>query len=145
MKKITTLLFVLSCAFSLHLKAQFRIYGGENHDQFLGCLSCAPDDLKSIWSSYSDYGSMHKANSIWNPDGKYGSKTSNYSPFNEKAKCPPVILDKNGKSYGYFTINKKFPNRSVNGMANSICEEREEIIKDIPGYYKSLYGIKYKQ
>jgi len=47
-----------------------------------------------------------------------------------------VILDKNGKSYGYFTVNKKFPNRTLNGKANIICERRDDIVEDIPGSTK---------
>jgi hypothetical protein len=137
--KQLTIVFALIAFISLNAKAQFKIYGGKKHNQFLGCLNCDTEDLNSIWSPYSDYGIIHGANSIWNPDGKYGSKTSNYSPFNEKAQYPPVILDRSGKSYGYFTINKKFPNRSLNGLANDICEKRERIIKDIPGYYNSIY------
>jgi len=143
--KHISILFALIIFTSLSLKAQLKIYGGKNHDQFLGCITCDTEDLNSIWSSYSAYGTLHDTNSIWNPDGKYGSKTSNYSPFNEKAKYPPIILDKNGKSYGYFTVNKKFPNRTLNGKANIICERRDDIVGDIPGFYKTIYGIKYKK
>lgn len=146
--KQLTIFFLCAIGFTflnLKVNAQLKLYGGKNYDVFLGCLNCSTDDINSVWSNYSVYGSMHNAKSIWNPDGKFGSKTSDYSPFNRKAKCPPVILDKNGKSHGYVTVNKKFPKRSSNGMAISICEDRDEIVKDIPGYYKSIYGIKYKK
>lgn len=143
--KQLAILFTLVIFTSVNVNAQLKIYGGKKHTQFLGCLTCDTDDLNSIWSSYSDYSSMHKANSIWNPDGVYGSKTSDYSPFNEKAKYPPILLDRSGKSYGYFTINKAFPNRTLNGMATYICKWRDEIVEDIPGHYQTIYGIKYKK
>ena len=143
--KQLTILFALITLISHNSKEQFKIYGGKKHDQFLGCMTCDTEDLNSIWSPYSDYGSMHNANSIWNPDGKYGSKTSNYSPFNEKAKYPPIILDEKGKSYGYFTVNRKFPKRVSNIMTEYICKWRDEIVEDIPGSYKTVFGIKHKK
>jgi hypothetical protein len=143
--KQLTILFALIAFIARSPKEQFKIYGGKNHDQFLGCMTCDDEDSNSIWSSYSDYGSMHNPNSIWNPDGKYGSKTSNYSVFNEKAKYPPIILDENGKLYGYFTVNKKFPKRATNRMTEYICKWRDEIVEDIPGHYKTAFGIKYKK
>ncbi len=131
------ILLSLTFLASFNLKAQtkLKIYGGKSHDQYLGCLDCATDDLNSVWCIFGDYGSTHSAKSIWNEIGLYGSKSSNYSPFNKKAKYPPLILDDNGKSYGYLTINKSNPNRSSDSIANTICEYRDRIVEDIPKYY----------
>ncbi len=109
------ILLSLTFLASFNLKAQtkLKIYGGKSHDQYLGCLDCATDDLKSVWCIFGDYGSTHSAKSIWNEIGLYGSKSSNYSPFNKKAKYPPLILDENGKSHGYLTINKNNPNPRI--------------------------------
>ena len=108
MKRITLVLFLFT---SLNVTAQttLKLYGGKNHKDFLGCITCDTEDPTSVWGTFSDYGSTHKAKSIWNENGAYGSKTSDCSPFNKRAKHPPLILDANGKSYGYLTINKKQP------------------------------------
>jgi hypothetical protein len=126
--------------FDVKAQTKWNLYGGKNYDQYLGCLDCATDNLNSIWCEFSDYGSTHHALSIWNEVGVYGSKTSDFSPFNEKAKYPPLIINQNGKSLGYFTINKKFPNRSRLSLPNSISERRDEIVKDIPKYYTRIFN-----
>ncbi len=142
MKPYITLFSLLFILLSFNLKAQtkLKIYGGKNHDQYLGCMTCATDDLNSIWCIFGDYGSTHSDKSIWNERGIYGSKKSNYSPYNEKAKYPPLLLDENSKSYGYLTINKNNPKRSWDSFVNMISERREEIVKDIPQYYKRLFN-----
>ncbi len=131
-------MFIL-LSFNLKAQTKLKIYGGKNHDQYLGCMTCATDDLNSIWCIFGDYGSTHSDKSIWNEIGVYGSKKSNYSPFNEKAKYPPLILDESDKSYGYLTINKRNPKRSWLSIANDICERRDEIVKDIPKYYSETF------
>ncbi len=125
--------------FNLKAQTKLKIYGGKNHDQYLGCLDCATDNLKSVWCIFGDYGSTHSDKSIWNEIGIYGSKTSDYSPYNEKAKYPPLILDESGKSYGYLTINKNNPKRSWDSFVNMISERRDEIVKDIPKYYSETF------
>lgn len=87
-------------------EAKLMLFGGKNHDVFLGCLSCNKYDSESVWNEYGDYGSRYSSNSIWNPYGDYGSKYSDYSPWNSYASYPPVIVDSYGNFYGYFTANK---------------------------------------
>ncbi len=92
---------------SIHVQAQhLHIYGGDNHDVYLGCLTSSPYDSKSIWNEYGTYGNEYNSKSIWNEYGTYGNEYSSYSPWNEYASNPPVIVDKEGKFYGYFTVNK---------------------------------------
>jgi hypothetical protein len=132
------ILFSLIVFTTLNVKAQLKIYGGKNHNQFLGCINCSTEDLKSIWCIYGNYGSTHNAKSIWNGEGIYGSKKSNYSPFDDNAKYPPLIVDEKGKSYGYLTINKKNPKRTWHSFGKIISENRDEIVKDIPDYYNHM-------
>ena len=121
---------------SVNAKAQLKLFGGKNHDQFLGNMTNNEDDeLNSIWSMFSNYGGTHNPISIWNETGIYGSKTGNYSPFSIKAKYPPQIRDEKGKFYGYLTINKNNPNRSKNTIALEICERRDRILKEGPQNY----------
>jgi len=133
-----SLLFIISL--NLNAQPSLKIYGGKNHDQYLGCMTCDTDDLNSIWCILGNYGSTHNAKSIWNEIGEYGSKKSDYSPYNEKAKYPPLILDEKGKSYGYLTINKHNPKRSWYSLANTICEQRDKIVTDIPTYYTYYFN-----
>ncbi|GGB27627.1 MULTISPECIES: hypothetical protein [Mucilaginibacter] len=136
---IISLAFFLSSALSIKAQSKLNIYGGKNHDQFLGCVTCTNDDPNSIWNTLGRYGSTHETNSIWNPNGVYGSTKSDYSPFNKKAKCPPIILDENGKSKGYMTVNRKNPKRSWEPFVNAVSEERQQIVKDIPKYYNDNF------
>lgn len=137
--KYLLILLALIVFTSLGTRAQLKIYGGKNHDQFLGCIECSTEDLNSIWCGFGEYGSVHKANSIWNELGKYGSYKSDYSPFNKKAKYPPLVLDEKGKSYGFMTINKSNPKRSWDSFVNQITEQRDEIVKDIPAYHDRIF------
>ncbi len=41
-----------------------------------------------------------------NDYGEYGSEFSDTSPFNSNSNHPPVIVDRDGNFYGYFTINE---------------------------------------
>jgi len=140
MKQLAVILSLFLFA-SLGAKAQpkLKIYGGKNHHQFLGCMTCDGEEPYSIWSPLSDFGSTHNPKSIWNERGIYGNKTSDYSPYNEKAKYPPLVLDENGKSYGYLTINKQNPKRSWYSFVNMVSDKRDEIVKDIPKYAERLF------
>jgi hypothetical protein len=138
--KLPVILLVVLFFISFDAKAQLKLklYGGKNHDQFLGYITYIEDDeLNSIWSEFSEYGIIHSAKSIWNEEGIYGSKTSDYSPFNINAKYPPQIRDKNGKSYGYLTINKSNPNQSQYGM--DIYNNRDIIVEEGPENYGKIY------
>ena len=118
MKRI--LFFIVCCIFSMHciFSQTLYIYGGEDHDVFLGKLNASKYDSKSIWNEYGTYGSEYNANSIWNEYGTYGSAYSSYSPFNSYASYPPVIVDEEGNFYGYFTVNKYKSKRANFDLVN---------------------------
>jgi hypothetical protein len=137
---LSVVLLIGLLSVSFNVKAQLKLYGGKNHDQFLGDITYNEndelnDELNSVWSVFSNYGGTHNPKSIWNEAGIYGSKTSDYSPFNATAKYPPQIRDEKGKFYGYLTINKNNPNRSKNTIALEICEHRDRIVKEGPQNY----------
>lgn len=81
------------------------LFGGEDHKTFLGCLNCGVVNQLSVCNVAGQYGSIVSENSIWNIVGEFGSIVSPESPWNIVASDPPVIVDKDGNSYGYFTEN----------------------------------------
>lgn len=126
--------------FKANAQYTLSIYGCKNHDVFLGCINCSEQESESVWNIYGDYGSTHSAKSIWNSLGIYDSKKSKYSPFCNDAKYPPLLIDKNGKSYGYFTVNKKNPKRTWDSLGQMISENRDQIVEDIPNFYAHIFG-----
>jgi hypothetical protein len=102
--------FLLSAliAFSSGAFAQdLLLFGGSNHDQYLGCLKCSDSRSDSVCNGFGKYGNEYGSN-MWNEfSSPYGNEFSNSSPWNEfsTSKSVPVLVDKNGKFYGYFTIN----------------------------------------
>lgn len=83
------------------------IYGGSGHRVFLGCLNCDSTIPASILNESGQYGKSGRYNepNIWNEYGTFGSKFSDSSPWNRFAEHPPIIVDQEGNSYGYFTAN----------------------------------------
>jgi hypothetical protein len=75
-----------------------------NDGQYLGRLT-NQFDSESIYNEFGSYGSAFSATSIYNEFGKYGSEFSSLSPFNEFTSTPP-ILQKNGASLAFFTVNQ---------------------------------------
>lgn len=107
--------FVLALLASLPCHAQsakpLLLFGGKDHKTFLGCLDCSPKSTGSVCNN-SGAGSKFDANSIWNQFGDFGSKFSEYSPWNKFTNSAPIIVDKDGVSYGYFSANKFHQNRT---------------------------------
>ena len=66
------------------------LYGGDNHDKFLGCLVCNEFDSDSVCNEFGSYGNEFGSN-MWN-------EFSN-------DQCVPVLLDRQRNFYGYFTTN----------------------------------------
>jgi hypothetical protein len=81
------------------------VFGGQDHKDFLGCLNCVDSSPASVCNDLGKYGSSFKSNSIWNSFGTYGSSFSEYSPWNSFTDKAPIIVDRDGKSYGYFSVN----------------------------------------
>lgn len=72
---------------------KIMVFGGENHDTYLGCLNCS--ELSST--------------SINNEMGEFGSPYSNTSAYNPYATDPPVVVDESGDYYGELTTNPYNP------------------------------------
>ena len=106
---------------------------------FLGKLNASEFDTESIWNEYGKYGSKFNTKSIWNEYGTYGSEFSMYSPFNKNASYPPVLVDKNGKFYGYFTVNKYKSKRADFDLVNVIYEYYEDIREDVDEWYEKIF------
>lgn len=86
--------------------AKLMIFGGENHDVYLGCLNCSEYATDSVFNKYGSYGSEYSGTSIYNSYGQYGSAYSSTSPCNPYASNPPIVVDQNGNFYGYLTLNQ---------------------------------------
>ena len=81
------------------------LFGGKDHKTFLGCFNCVASSSASVCNVAGDFGSIVSDTSIWNIVGKFGSIVSDESPWSIVASDPPIIVDKDGNSYGYFTEN----------------------------------------
>lgn len=121
MKNIILLILLAFCQ-AVHSQ-QLYIYGGSNHDDFLGSLNS----------------SIYDSNSICNEYGTYGNKYSSYSPWNEYAAEPPVIVDRDGNFYGYFTVNKYKPQRADFNLALIMYKYHDLIREDISKWYKKIF------
>lgn len=100
------LLFLIIFSSQAFATEALLLFGGKNHDQYIGCLNCGKYDDGSVCNKYGDYGSKYSDKSIWNKYGDYGSKYNDESPWNKYGSNPPVIVDKNGDFYGYFAASK---------------------------------------
>jgi len=82
------------------------IFGGRDHKTFLGCL-CDEIEPDSVANSTGQFGPNGVGlESIWSKYGDYGSSYSDYSACNQFANHPPVVVSKDGRFYGYLTINR---------------------------------------
>lgn len=139
MKKILLTAF-LSLVISALVQGQtLHIYGGNNHDVYLGCLNCNKYDKNSIWNAYGTYGSKYNSNSIWNAYGTYGSKYNSASPWSSYSNDPPVIVDKDGGFYGYFTTNKYKSKRADFDLVEVLYEYHELIRDDVSKWYDKIF------
>lgn len=130
----TFLIFSLGLALSANAWAQQQallLFGGKDHKQFLGCLNCGRYDSNSIWNAYGTYGSAYSAESIWNPYGTLGSPYSAESPWNKYASDAPVIVDKDGAFYGYFSANASIYNRTKINWLVWILDNYDYVIANL--------------
>ena len=154
MKRTIATLAMLLCMVSLQAQT-LLIYGGSDHDVFLGKLNADCYDSESIWNEYGTYGSKYSSKSIWNEYGTYGSKYSSksiwneygtygseyssYSPWNEYASTPPVIVDSRGNFYGYLTANEFISQRYSSRLVDFICRHYKQIRDDLSSWYNELF------
>jgi hypothetical protein len=97
------------------LKAETKallLFGDEDHKTFLGCLNCGTINSKSVCNSVGHYGSSVSSDSIWNSVGQFGSSVSSKSPWNSVGSSAPIVVDTDGRSYGYFTANAVYHDRT---------------------------------
>jgi hypothetical protein len=88
------------------------LFGGHDHKTFLGCLNCVDTSDASVCNDVGQYGSDVAENSIWNDVGPYGSDVSTTSPWNNVSQDAPIIVDRAGKSFGYFSANNVHHDRT---------------------------------
>lgn len=138
-KKLIITCLALILVFNLFGQKTLHIYGGSSHDVYLGCLNCDKFSSNSIWNEYGTYGSSFNAKSIWNSYGNYGSNFSTTSPFNAYASYPPVIVDKEGNFYGYFTINSYKAKRADFDLVNTIYKYYDMIRDDVSKWYDKIF------
>lgn len=96
-------LFVGTSVFAQDL----MLYGGPGHKKFLGCLKCNEFSSKSVCNGFGQFGNEFGSN-MWNEfSSPFGNEFSSSSPWNEfsTSNDVPVLVDKDGNFYGYFTIN----------------------------------------
>ena len=137
--KITLTVVIILIAICSFGQKQLEIYGGKDHDVYLGCLNCDSYNSNSIWNEYGTYGSSYNSKSIWNEYGSYGSEYSSTSPFNSYASDPPVIVDKDGGFYGYFTINEYKSKRANFELALTIYKYYDLIRDDVSKWYDKIF------
>lgn len=107
------------------VRSKLMIFGGPDHDTYLGCLSCSQYDTDSVHNRYGNYGSRYASESIFNRYGDFGSRYSDYSACNPYASEPPVIVDEDGGFYGRLTLNRYHPQatteREVLAWLGGVC------------------------
>jgi len=98
------------------------IFGGADHDKFIGCLNCDKFSSDSIWNDLSTHGWYNQFGD-WNGYGPYKNSYSNTSACNDYASNPPIIVDRSGTSYGYLTISE-YKSGSVCGLSGApqLCQ-----------------------
>lgn len=102
------------------------LFGGEGHKTFLGCLNCSDVSTSSVCNDVGEYGSDVSSNSIWNDVGTFGSDVSPESPWDDVSQDAPIIVDKDGNSYGYFSANDVHHDRTDIGWMVAILDYYEK-------------------
>jgi hypothetical protein len=139
MKSSILLIMLIFVATAIVAQKPLHIYGGKDHDVYLGCINCDKYATTSIWNEYGTYGSKYNTSSIWNSYGTYGGEYNSLSPFNSYSNTPPIIVDKDGNSYGYLTTNEYKIDRADFKLALIICKNWREIKEDVSGWYDKIF------
>jgi hypothetical protein len=109
-------------------QGKLMIFGGTNHETYLGCLNCAQAAPDSISNEYGQNGSRYSQTSIWNHYSQFGSPYAPYSACNPYSTDPPVIVDDAGTYYGRLTLNQFHPElgagrQPINWLKQVVCAE----------------------
>lgn len=137
--KILLITILTFATIGVYGQKALHIYGGENNKVYLGCLNCDKYNSNSIWNAYGTYGSKYNSNSIWNSYGAYGGEYSSYSPFNSYSSTPPIIVDKDGNSYGYFTVNAYKADRAKFSLVQLIYKNWKNIKDNVSEWYEKIF------
>lgn len=115
------------------------LFGGKDHKVMLGCLNCVSTSKLSVCNEFGDYGSEFNSGSIWNEFGTYGSEFNQYSPWNEYTTSAPIVVDMDGKSYGYFSANEYHNDRTRIGWLVAILDYHSKV-SDLEKTRKRMCG-----
>jgi hypothetical protein len=115
------------------------LFGGSDHKTFLGCLNCTDTSDISVCNDVGKYGSDVAENSIWNDVGKFGSDVSPLSPWNDVSTDAPIIVDRDGNSYGYFSTNTVHHDRTRIEWLVAILDYYEKT-NDLNKTHKKMCG-----
>jgi hypothetical protein len=102
------------------------LFGGKDHKTFLGCLNCVDTSASSVCNDLGKYGSDLQPDSIWNNLGRFGNDLNSESPWNDLSNDAPIIVDAEGKSYGYFSTNTLHHDRTRIGWLVAILDYYEK-------------------
>jgi hypothetical protein len=94
-------------------------------------LTCGRFDSGSACNRFGEFGSRFNSNSIWNRFGEYGSRFSSQSPWNKFASDPPVVVDRDGGFYGYFTAARFHPQRTKIKSFLQFLDSPDEVNEDL--------------
>lgn len=120
MKKLGFTIILIMLAVNA-FASDILIFGGMNHKDFLGCLTCNQYSNNSVFNKFSTYG-WANIFGVWNPFGEYKNQFSSTSACNEYAADPPVLVDQQGSFYGRLSVNQ-FIGGSICGVTgiDQIC------------------------
>ena len=121
---IALFLFVGSFA-QAQTTAKLMLFGGQDHDVYLGCLNCSKFAPDSLFNAFGEHGNKFSSTSIFNSFSPYGSRFSDQSPCNKFAAHPPVIVDGSGNVYGFLTSNnfnpKQVKHPALRRLIEAVC------------------------
>jgi hypothetical protein len=98
---------VLACLASPALAEDLHLWSGSD---YLACVTCPASDPRSACSD-TGAGNRYAANSIFNPNGRFGSPHGRASPWNPMAMdaAIPELRSEDGRDLGVFTLNTNHP------------------------------------
>jgi len=105
---------------------KLMIFGGENHETYLGCLNCSSAAADSIFNKsgrYRNCASMALGGDnlfCRLPFSEFGNTTpinKHFSACNSNASDPPVLVDEEGRYFGRFSVAEVF------GHTDSVCRD----------------------
>ena len=141
MKKLLSILLLFSANI---YAAELLIFGGYNHDVYLGCLTCSEYNSDSICNGYGTYGNEYSGEGMFNEFAGFGNEYSSMSPWNEYSSSDevPVLVDRDGGFYGYFTINE-YRYNAVNfaGEMNSWFDQYNGDIEKVRDRLCNYFGF----